>query len=217
MAAQEGIKKLRVFSKKLDSIVDVFSSENRLVPAMANASWLDNGWNNSVSNWTNSGWNNSVSGWVNSGWNNSVSGWVNSGWSNSASGWTNSGWSNSGDGGGCYITTATVEHIGLADDCEELNMLRMYRDKLVEDDPEFKEVVLEYYKIAPQIVEKISSSPDKDDALNGIYLDMVLPVFNLLRNGQVEEAKEHYIKAYNDLKEKYIQAPQKQLVKKPEN
>ena len=41
MASQEGIKNLKVFSKKLNSFVDVFSSENKLITFMTSASWLD--------------------------------------------------------------------------------------------------------------------------------------------------------------------------------
>ena len=190
MAAQEGIKNLKVFSKKLNSIVDVFSSEDRLIPAMATASWLDKGWNNSSGSWSDSGWN------------------------NSSGSWSDSGWSNSSDGGGCYITTAAVDHLGLADDCDELNILRMYRDKLVEEDPEFRKIVLEYYKTAPQIVEKISNSSDKDEILDNIYANMVLPVIELLKSGKTKEAKDYYISVYNDLKSKYVSSPQKQLVRK---
>ena len=210
MASQEGIKNLKVFSKKLNSFVDVFSSENKLITAMTSASWLDRGWNNSDS-WMDRGWNNSST-WMDRGWNNSST-WMDRGWNNSST-WSDSGWSNSGGGGGCYITTAAVDHLGLADDCDELNMLRMYRDKLAEEDPEFRKVVLEYYKTAPKIVEKISNSSDKDQVLDSIYADMVLPVLELLKKGKIEEAKDYYISAYNDLKTKYVLEPQKKLVRK---
>ena len=203
MATQEGIKNLKVFSKKLDSIIDVFSSEDRLIPAIANSLWLDKGWNNSSGSWMDKGWNNSSGSWMDKGWNNS------------SGSWSDSGWNNSSDGGGCYITTATVEHLGLADDCDELNMLRIYRDKLIEEDPKFRKIVLEYYKTAPQIVEKISNSSNKDEILDSIYNNMVLPVLKLLKNGKIEEAKNYYINVYNDLKSKYVSVPQKQLVKKP--
>ena len=213
MEAQERIKNLKVFSKKLNSIIDIFPSEDRLIPNMANASWLDQGWNNSYGSWIDNGWNNSYGSWMDNGWNNSYGSWSDSGWNNSYGSWSDSGWSNSGGGGGCYITTATVEHLGLDDDCDELNTLRIYRDKLIEEDPEFRKIVLEYYKTAPQIVEKISNSPNKDEILDSIYNNMVLPVLKLLKNGKIKEAKEYYISVYNNLKSKYVSVPQKKLVK----
>lgn len=213
MAVQEGIKNLKVFSKKLNSIVDVFASQDQLVPAIQKASWLDNGWNNYSGSWMNNGWNNYSGSWANNGWNNYSGSWMNNGWNNSGGSWSNSGWSNSSGGGGCYITTAAVNYFGLEDNCDELNMLRMYRDKLVEEDPKFRKVVLEYYKTAPQIVEKISNSPDKDAIFNNIYTNMVLPVLELLKDGKINDAKDYYISAYNNLKSNYILEPQKQLVK----
>ena len=212
MVKQEKMKNLKVFSKKLGTTMDFFSGDNRLIPATVNA-WMDRGWNNSGS-WMDRGWNNSGN-WTDRGWNNSGN-WTDRGWNNSGN-WTDRGWSNSSGGGGCYITTAAVDHIGLADDCDQLNILRMYRDQLAEEDQEFRKVVLEYYKTAPMIVEKISNSPDKDEILEAIYTDMVIPVIKLLQSGEVEAAKKHYINKYNELKSKYILEPQKQLVKSRNN
>ena len=53
-------------------------------------------------------------------------------------------------GVGCFITTVCCEYKGLADDCEELTILRKFRDTYVP-----KQLVKEYYKIAPKIVEII--------------------------------------------------------------
>ncbi len=214
MGAQEKSKNLKVFSKKLNSIVDIFSIEDRLIPAMVNASWLDEGWNNYSDSWMDKGWNNYSDSWMDKGWNNYSNSWMDKGWNNSSGSWSDSGWSNSSSGGGCYITTAAVEYLGLADDCDELNTLRMYRDKLVEEDPNFRKIVLEYYKTAPQIVEKISNSPNKNEILDSIYNNMVLPVLDLLKKGKIQEAKDYYISIYNELKSKYIQSPPKQLVRK---
>ena len=204
---EKDLKSLKVFSKKINGVIDVLASENKLMPAMANSLWIDSGWNNyGGDSWIDSGWNNyGGDSWIDSGWNNYSGSWVDSGWNNyGGDSWVDSGWNNyGGGGGGCYITTATMKNIGLDDNCKELNMLRVYRDKLVEEDPEFRNIVLEYYKTAPKIVRKISESPDKDEILNKIYSDMVLPVIDLLQNNKIEEAKEKYIKEYNKLKEMY--------------
>ena len=62
---------------------------------------------------------------------------------------------------GCFLTTACVEYKGLADDCEELTKLRAFRDNYLKTTEEGKAVVEEYYRIAPQIVEKINASAKK--------------------------------------------------------
>lgn len=216
------LKTLKVFSKKLDTIIDVFNNDNTLKPAIENA-WMNNGWSNAYGlGWANNGWSNARDSWLDNGWNNARGlSWMDNGWNNyRGESWTDHGWNNyrgvwtnSYDNGynnnntgneGCFITTAVVEHMGLDDNCDELSILRQYRDKLAQENPEFRKIVLEYYKTAPQIVAKISNSENKDEILDNIYKELVVPVTKLLKDGQVEEAKEHYINMYNALKKKYV-------------
>jgi hypothetical protein len=69
---------------------------------------------------------------------------------------TRSGSSSAQGGVSCYLTTACCEFMGLPDDCEELEVLRAFRDKFVP-----KEVVNEYYKVAPEIVNRIKNDRNK--------------------------------------------------------
>ena len=64
---------------------------------------------------------------------------------------------------------------------------------------------MEYYKIAPKIVTNISKDDNKNEILNNIYNELVIPVTNYLKKDQINEAKEHYINIYNNLKEKYYE------------
>ena len=211
---KEELKTLKVFSKKMDKIIDVLSTDNKLTPLVEGA-WVNNGWNNFIGpTWQNNGWNNFIGdSWINNGWNNFIGPtWRNNGWNNfigdswTNNGWNNfyPGWSNNSSSDGCFITTAAVSHMHLADDCEELTILRKYRDQLINEDPEFKKIVLEYYKVAPQIVDEINKDDNKNQILDNIYNELVVPVTNYLKDGQIKEAKEHYISIYNKLKEKYI-------------
>lgn len=61
--------------------------------------------------------------------------------------------------GGCYLTTACCEYKGLPDDCEELEVLRKFRDEYVP-----AVLVVEYYKTAPNIVPMLT-----DKELEHIY------------------------------------------------
>jgi len=79
------------------------------------------------------------------------------------------GSSGSAQGGlACYLTTACCEHKGLADDCEELQTLRMFRDSYVP-----KDIVDEYYKVAPGIVRKIRGNSKELDYIYEVVLDCV--------------------------------------------
>lgn len=205
MEAKRNLKNLEIFSKKMMKPLTLSVDSGRLALAgVANMaiSWLDKGWSNSSSNWMDNGWNNSVSNWMDKGWNNSSSSWSDKGWNNSRSSWSDSGWSNSDSG--CFITTACVEHMGLTDDCDQLTTLRLFRDKLVEEDPEFRTQVLEYYKNAPLIVQQIMQSDDKDLVFQYLYSELVEPCVQMLKENKSNEAKQHYIDVYKSLAKRYL-------------
>lgn len=207
---------LHVYSKKLQKTLDFgVGDRGNLIPIGAAplsgtnilfawnnsvGGWIDQGWNNSVGGWTDQGWNNSISNWQDRGWNNSISNWQDQGWSNSADSWGDSG----GSGGGCFITTACVEQRGLSDDCHEMQVLRQYRDILVENDEDFRNKVLEYYRKAPLIIQAIETRNDSGEVYNALYNNMIKPCVNMLEEGKTEEAKELYLKYYERLSEQYL-------------
>jgi len=69
-----------------------------------------------------------------------------------------SGGSNNMSAGICFLTTACCEHKGLPDDCEELTILRNFRDTFVP-----KDLIEEYYRIAPNICVKLQGDRDTLD------------------------------------------------------
>lgn len=197
---KENLTGLNVFSRKLGKPIELCVCNGRISTkenSINYLAWSNAGWSNSSDDWINNGWSNSSDSWVNDGWSNSYGNWINDGWSNSSDSWTNGGWNNSG--GGCYITTACVEYMGLSDDCYELNILRHYRDVLVENDEDFRKSVLEYYRKAPVIVQKIVASENKDKILSYLYNELVKKSVNLLTNNKVEEAKKHYLNIFYQL------------------
>ena len=67
---------------------------------------------------------------------------------------------NSGGGGGCFITTAICDAEGLADDCDELETLRFYRDYVLRYIEGGADMIRQYYREAPDIVARISERAD---------------------------------------------------------
>lgn len=77
--------------------------------------------------------------------------------------------SSSGGGGGiCYLTTACCKFAGLADDCEELMVLRKFRDEYVP-----KELVDEYYKSSAIVEPKISNNPTILQSIHSVVKDCI--------------------------------------------
>jgi hypothetical protein len=59
--------------------------------------------------------------------------------------------------------------MGKSDTCEELNLLRKFRDDYMKNNQEGKDLVKKYYKLALGIVKRINSDKDKDKYYNYIY------------------------------------------------
>lgn len=62
--------------------------------------------------------------------------------------------------GSCYLTTAAVDAVGLADDCWELRTLRAFRDGPLQSTLEGQALVADYYRLAPDLVARISVRED---------------------------------------------------------
>jgi len=67
-----------------------------------------------------------------------------------------------GKGGGCFITTACVEHYHLADNCYQLKALRKFRDKTLIRSSNGKKLISRYNLIAPIIVSHLKQDKEKD-------------------------------------------------------
>ena len=85
--------------------------------------------------------------------------------------------------GGCFLTSACVRARGLADDCEELQTLRAFRDGWLLAQPYGPESIREYYRIAPAVVERIDVSPDAERVYHAIYTQVILPCIRYIRAG----------------------------------
>lgn len=106
--------------------------------------------------------------------------------------------SNSGFKGGCFLTSACTEFLGKPDDCEELTKLRAFRDNYMKSSEYGKNLVEEYYQIAPKIVEKINASKDKNIFYDDIY-KTILQCLTAIDSGDNGEA----LALYKQMVDKY--------------
>lgn len=82
--------------------------------------------------------------------------------------------------GGCFLSTACIEHKGLTDDCIQLKVLRDFRDDYVLKTEGGIEKVKLYYMTSPLIVSAISESDNKVNLLNDVYLTIELVIEKVL-------------------------------------
>ena len=99
---------------------------------------------------------------------------------------------NSSDSGGCFLTSACVVTKGLPDDCRELTVLRAFRDGYMRTTEQGEADILEYYMIAPIIVERIKRDGNCVKVFERIYRELVLPCVALIEEGWNEEAYKRY-------------------------
>lgn len=104
-----------------------------------------------------------------------------------------------GDIGGCFLTSACVEYLGKDDDCEELTILRQFRDTYLKNVTGGEDMIKEYYTIAPRIVEKINSSVLRDKYYDYIYKKIIKSI-DLIKNGENEQALLEYADMVNHMK-----------------
>lgn len=104
----------------------------------------------------------------------------------------------------CYITTAVCEQQNKPDDCYELTTLRAYRDGYMMQREADRELVEEYYEIAPRIVLAIDMQKDADQIYQGIYEKYLEPCVRDAEAGRNEECKKRYVDMVRSLEAQYI-------------
>jgi hypothetical protein len=103
-------------------------------------------------------------------------------------------------GSGCYLTSACMKHMqeNFDDNCEELTILRWFRDKFVS-----KEDIEHYYKTAPVIVEAIDEREDNDKIYDYIYESVVSACVNAIKKEDYDFAYSRYKSSILSLEEKF--------------
>lgn len=113
-----------------------------------------------------------------------------------------SSWESNEGGGGCYLTSACVDYLGKADDCEELTALRKFRDMYMKSTEGGQKLVDEYYAVAPEIVKRINSSGKKDHYygyINGVIDKCV----KLISQNENEKTMQEYVSMVEFLRKEF--------------
>lgn len=93
---------------------------------------------------------------------------------------------------GCFLTTACCEYKGLPDDCEELTVMRAFRDNYLSKTPVGRRCIQIYYEEAPRIVNQIEKSPFRDKILEEIYQE-VCELKKMIEKGKNEDVLSRYL------------------------
>lgn len=95
-------------------------------------------------------------------------------------------------GSGCYLSTACALAKQLPDDCEELTLLRQFRDGYLQHRIQGKEEIASYYEISSKIVLTINAKENAHEIYARMYEELVLPCVQMIKADQYEAAYNHY-------------------------
>lgn len=104
----------------------------------------------------------------------------------------------------CYITTAACRYRGMSDDCEELNLLRVYRDTWMMKQPYGPEMIHDYYDVAPSIVKHIGKRDDAALIYDDMWNRFIGPCIEYIREGRDQECLDTYCDMVREMEMKYF-------------
>ena len=94
----------------------------------------------------------------------------------------------------CFITTATVNYMGEADNGQTLTALRNFRDTVMNKTANGRKQLDWYYENAPEIVKSLDSLENKEEVYTKLYNSYILPAANAYRNRQKHDTFNLYKK-----------------------
>lgn len=103
----------------------------------------------------------------------------------------------------CFITTAVCDTLQKDDDCYELMAFRRFRDTYMLLEPQRRELVEEYYKVAPAIVTSINMDPCAEQTYQKIWVNYLQPCLKSLEEEKYEVCEKQYTQMVEKLKSKY--------------
>ena len=98
---------------------------------------------------------------------------------------------------GCFLTTAACMYKNLPDTCDELEILRSFRDNYLLRTSEGRELIDKYYRISPRIIEKVNS-----DEYEYVW-SIIQKSSTLIKDHMHNEAKLLYQEMVTNLAKKY--------------
>jgi hypothetical protein len=102
----------------------------------------------------------------------------------------------------CFITTACVKYYGYDDDCYQLQTLRKFRDTYMLNSLKGKQLVEEYYSIAPHLVQRLETDDNKKEIFEKIF-HQINQACKAIENKKFDNAKAIYKKAVSNLLKYY--------------
>lgn len=90
----------------------------------------------------------------------------------------------------CLLTSSAVNALGKEDTCEELELLRKFRDNFIQN--HYPKYIDLYYQVSPFLIEKINQRKDKKRVYETLWENYINPTCDLIRDLRLDEAFYQY-------------------------
>lgn len=104
----------------------------------------------------------------------------------------------------CYVTTAVCRNLNKGEDCEELRLIREFRDGYLAASRDGQDLIDEYYDIAPTLVKRIARDERAQEKYIWLWNTYLAPCVAYIKSGQPENCKETYCSMMEELRKEYM-------------
>lgn len=104
----------------------------------------------------------------------------------------------------CFVTTAVCQGLRKPQDCKEIILMKQFRDGYFSESAEGKQLIQEYYDIAPTIVKRISREADPEEKYRYLWNTYIKKCVDHIENGRNEQCSSLYETMMSELKEEYM-------------
>lgn len=104
----------------------------------------------------------------------------------------------------CYVTTAVCQNIGKGEDCEELRLIKEFRDSYLSSTKEGRVLIEEYYDIAPTLIKRMAKDSKAQAKYVWLWNTYLAPCVAYIKAGQAEDCKETYCSMMEELRKTYM-------------
>lgn len=104
----------------------------------------------------------------------------------------------------CYVTTAVCQNLNKGTDCEELRLIKEFRDGYLAATKEGQELIDEYYDIAPTLVKRIAKDAGAQEKYVWLWNTYLAPCVAYIKSGEPEHCRETYCDMMEKLREEYM-------------
>ncbi len=104
----------------------------------------------------------------------------------------------------CFVTTAVCTGLQKPQDCEEILLMKKYRDEYLAGEEGGAALIEEYYDVAPTIVKRIARSKEADATYHYLWEHYISKCVSQIKQGQLEEGRDTYVEMMQELKATYL-------------